>query len=416
MNPLLPFPGFIPDVEAHTMPDGRLYLYGSLDESGSPEYCSRSLKVYSTADPLMREVTDHGIVITNTAAAGGIPGHVGVPFYAPDALYVGGKYLLYYCGADGMEGTAVSDSPAGPFTDPQPLEVADGDGIDPCIFVDDDGSVYYFWGGGTLRGAQLTPDGRHLIPETVHRGILTEWEHGFHEGSSIRKRNGIYYLVYTDISRGRATCISYATSRSVFGPYTKGGVIIDNTFCDNSTWNNHGSIAPYGGKWYVFYHRSSQDSNTSRRVCVEPITFGADGSIAEVVMTSGGAEGELSAFRTLPAACACRIRGDMIVHPDPTNTKEILSRHNSGPYEGSWAEYRYLDFGFGAKSFTLKAAGHCHISVRISGMGEVASLTLDSDELREIIVPLTRTPTGTHVLWLVLGGMQAELDSFRFDA
>lgn len=39
MNPLLPRKFFIPDAEAHVMPDGRLYLYGSCDISGKKEYC-----------------------------------------------------------------------------------------------------------------------------------------------------------------------------------------------------------------------------------------------------------------------------------------------------------------------------------------------------------------------------------------
>lgn len=51
--------------------------------------------------------------------------------------------------------------------------------------------------------------------------ILAEYEHGFHEGASIRKRNGRYYLVYTDISRGKATCMSYAVADSPLGSYKK---------------------------------------------------------------------------------------------------------------------------------------------------------------------------------------------------
>lgn len=85
------------------------------------------------------------------------------------------------------------------------MKGADGDGIDPAVFIDDDGTAYYFWGQFQLRGGILTDDMTALIPESVKSNILTEHEHGFHEGASIRKRNGKYYLVYTDISRGRAT-------------------------------------------------------------------------------------------------------------------------------------------------------------------------------------------------------------------
>ena len=44
---------------------------------------------------------------------------------------------------DDSEGVAVSDRPEGPFTDPVQLPCG---GIDPAIFIDDDGQAYYYWG------------------------------------------------------------------------------------------------------------------------------------------------------------------------------------------------------------------------------------------------------------------------------
>ena len=52
------------------------------------------------------------------------------------------------------------------------------------------------------------------------------------------KRNGIYYFIYADMSRAnRPTSIGYSTSKSPFGPFKYGGVIVDNSYCDPSTWN-----------------------------------------------------------------------------------------------------------------------------------------------------------------------------------
>ncbi len=48
-NPLLPPKHHMPDVEAHVMSDGRLYLYGSYDAC-KKEYCSNFYRVASTAD------------------------------------------------------------------------------------------------------------------------------------------------------------------------------------------------------------------------------------------------------------------------------------------------------------------------------------------------------------------------------
>lgn len=104
------------------------------------------------------------------------------------------------------------------------------------------------------------------------------------------------YLVYADLSRAdMPTCIGYATSKAPFGPYTYGGVIVDNDHCNPNNWNNHGSIAKFNGQWYVFYHRSTHGCNKMRKACVEPITFNPDGSIPEVEMTSQGAGGPLEA-------------------------------------------------------------------------------------------------------------------------
>ncbi len=147
------------------------------------------------------------------------------PLYAPDCVYRDGRYYLFFCLADNSEGVAESLHPAGPFTHAAPVAGAHGDAIDPAALVDEDGQVYYYWGQFHLRGARLRPDLKGIEPGSLHSDLLTEAAHGFHEGASIRKHGGLYYLVYTDISRGRATCLAYATSRSALGPFEKGGIL-----------------------------------------------------------------------------------------------------------------------------------------------------------------------------------------------
>ena len=48
-NPILPLDVHIPDPEAHVMPDGRLYVYGSYD-ARDDMYCSDFHRVASTDD------------------------------------------------------------------------------------------------------------------------------------------------------------------------------------------------------------------------------------------------------------------------------------------------------------------------------------------------------------------------------
>ena len=47
-NPILPTEYHVPDSEAHVMPDGKLYIYGSYDNRDDV-YCSEEYHVVSTA-------------------------------------------------------------------------------------------------------------------------------------------------------------------------------------------------------------------------------------------------------------------------------------------------------------------------------------------------------------------------------
>ena len=56
-NPVLPLACHVPDGEAHVMPDGKLYLYGSYDLH-SDVYCSEEYHVVSTPDLKHWEIED----------------------------------------------------------------------------------------------------------------------------------------------------------------------------------------------------------------------------------------------------------------------------------------------------------------------------------------------------------------------
>ncbi len=418
MNPLLPRTDFIPDAEARVMPDGRLYLYGSMDRSGRKDYCGEQYKVFSTGDPKLEEWTDHGVSFAN-GAGDDLTWMPGTPLYAPDAVERGGRYYLYMCGAGAFEGVAVSDKPQGPFGKAKPVLHADGDGIDPAVFIDDDGQAYYLWGQFHLRGAKLKDDMASLDEGSIVTNLLTEQRHGFHEGASMRKRNGLYYIVYTDISRGKATCMSYAVSEKPLGPYKKGGVIIDNIYCDPDTWNNHGSIAEFKGRWYVFYHRSSQNCKACRRVCAEPIFFDEKGGITEVPMTTQGASAPLPAFSDIDASSACRLKGNVFITPYE-GCGEILTCCGGGNRTYDWAEYLYVDFGTGFPDRSLlfqvrsRGTGRIHIMSEKAGSGFIAGSCVISSEDFSVFETRIDKIEGIRPLWLLFEGKDISVDRFRF--
>ena len=411
MNPLLTENCFMPDAEARVMPDGRLYLYGSWDISGSPDYCSRVMHCFSTDD--MESWIDHGVIFRNDEAFYGIPWNKETALYAPDAIEKDGKYYLYVCGSHKEEGVAVADSPIGPFSAAEKIELADGDSIDPSVFVDDDGQGYLFWGQFSLRGAKLSSDMKATIPESIKRGILTEWEHGFHEGSSIRRRGDKYYMVYTDISRGKATCLSYAIADSPLGPYEKCGVIIDNVYCDPNSWNNHGSIAEFKGQWYVFYHRSSQGKCTCRRVCAEPISFDENGFIREVEQTSRGASAPMNAQLPIRARTACRMMGKCRI--EQIDDKEVLMSPAGGHWGISdWAEYKYINFGdTKITHFNTLVRGKGSITLCVDGDEEISTIEIDNEAF-EWTSSSCKSISGIHPLWLFFKG-DLTIEEFYFE-
>jgi arabinoxylan arabinofuranohydrolase len=412
-NPVLPPDICIPDGEAHAMPDGRLYVYGSYDQHDDV-LCSAEYRVVSTKD--LGEWTVHDVSFAIDAAPWGdeaaaarpvatlgrwtklkhlvrtlrhvhktgvwpafqrmmaatrrIPGPL---LFAPDCIEKDGRYYLYFDLSDGSEGVAIGEHPEGPFTDPVRLPAT---GIDPAVFVDDDGAADYYWGQFRAGGVRLNDDMRGFDTAAVRHNLVTEEQHHFHEGSSMRKIGETYYLVFADTSRGKPTCLGYATSSSPLGPFDYRGVIIDNAGCDPNSWNNHGSIERVGDEWFVFYHRSSGNSPARRRLCVEPISVAADGTIAEVPMTSQGAGAPHARDELIEAWRACEVSGGAYVGPSGGDERLIP------PKPGASGTYRYLSNDAPISRLGIDVTGSGVIEVRVGDYvaeSAVANGTQDID-------------------------------------
>lgn len=404
MNPILPRSEYIPDTEARVWADGRLYLYGSRDREGVEDYCSNSYKVFSTDD--LVHWTDHGVSFET--------GRVGFceakTLYAPDCVFAHGRYWLFFCMPGGREGVAVSDTPAGPFVNASPVEGADGLGIDPTALVDDDGSVYLYWGQDSLHAARLSDDMRSILPATLHHGVLTHEAHGFHEGASIRKIKGRFVLLYCDGTRGRATSLSYAVADSPFGPFDRRDVVIDNTNCDPLSWNIHGSLCNFRNQWYVFYHRSSGNSRYQRRVCAEPVTIHPDGTIDEVCMTTRGAGPTLRAADGIDAWRACSLYGR--IHTRVEGNREFL--HSEG--EGNTAELRDVLFA-GESSLRVCVRGSGGFLINPGWLTAPSLARIEVEEASDwivVVTPLLQIPEGELSLHLYFTGGTLDVGEMTF--
>ena len=396
-NPVLPAGVHVPDCEAHVMEDGRLYLYGSYDDRDDV-YCSSEYHVVSTEDMenwTIYDVSFRGgdVPWFNNPEAVHYPGldwSNPTPFikkmlekdaaegrdikeqldkaesekppllFAPDCIEKDGKYYLYFCMNDESEGAAVSDKPEGPFENPVQLPCG---GIDPAVFIDKDGSAYYYWGQIYSYGVKLNEDMVSFDRKNIVSNLVTEEEHFFHEGSSMRKIGDTYYYVYADMERGKPTSLGYSTGKSPMGPFEYKGIIIDNDGCDPASWNNHGSIECFNGQWYVFYHRCSRGTQQYRRLCIEKIEILEDGSIPEVKMTSQGTGEPFTNGEIIYGYQACGLKGSAYIAPDKKGSEYLTNIK-----DGDRAVFRYVSTGTGFSETRIRAEGSGAVNVFINGI------------------------------------------------
>lgn len=304
------------DPAAHVF-DGELYIYPSHDiESGIPEndlgdhFDMRDYHVFSM-DELDGEVTDHGVALDIRD----VP-WAGRQMWDTDAAHRDGKYYLYFPAKDKTDifkiGVAVSDRPEGPFT-PEPHPIIGSYSIDPCVFRDDDGKHYmYFgglWGGQLQRyrdnkaqeyGMEPGDDEPAMCPKVAAMSLdmlgfdeepgdlLILDEHGeplqagdhkrrFFEASWMHKYRGKYYFSY---STGNTHLLCYATGDNPYGPFTYQGVILTPVV----GWTTHHSIVEYKGKWYLFHHDSVPSGGKTwlRSLKVVELKYKADGHIRTI--------------------------------------------------------------------------------------------------------------------------------------
>jgi len=413
-NPIVPAGVYIADPSAHVWKDGKMYIYGSNDESRD-YWCSYVHHVLSSADLQQWDLTRD--VFASRGPGDQVPYNDNLLF-APDCAYKNGTYYLYYCQPSNTEaeGVATSQSPLGPFVNGRKMETGGISEIDPCVFVDDDGQAYYIWGQFTAKVARLKSNMTEIDLSTIKDSVVTEKEHYFHEGGYMVKRNGIYYFIYTHMGRAnRPTCIGYSTAKSPFGPFKYGGVIIDNSHCDPSVWNNHGSIVEFNGKWNVFYHRSTHNSQMMRKACVEPISFNPDGSINEVEMTSQGAGRPLKATFQIEAERACLLFGNTRIRAFSANGEELGGIRNKDN-----VAYKYLDFGEGVDEFDIRVApGKKGGSIQLAldqpwhpAIGTVEIKPGNGEKDWQTFSCKVKKTSGVHALWLRFSG---ETDTDLFD-
>ena len=484
MNPILPLNEYIPDGEPHVFED-RVYLYGSHDKARGTRFCIRDYTVWSAPVDDLSKWTNHGVTYKKMQDPRSKLGRE-VDYYAPDCVRGNdGRYYLYYCAMGpntknfGPMSVAVSNEPCGPFEYLGDIRYADGTPVlkyltnDPAV-INDNGRIWLYYGWGLARDFRskiLSPlynfvqsklfarpiseiketkpsilscavvelcDDMMTVkgePKAVLDSKTTApkdselYNHAFYEAPSIRKIGDTYYLVY---SSGENNELCYATSEYPDKGFEYRGVIISNS--DLGYKGNkkkkapagtiHGGIECINGKWYVFYHRCTNNTDFSRQACAEPIEILADGSISQVEITTQGVGEPIKAVGELEAARCCNLITKQSVRLGVGKAQKRTRIDDDGKdifvadiEDGTELGYKYLSFT-NVKKISLTCLGReavieIFINDERQKCGEVKTETTTDWQSFSANADI---PDGTHALYLKIRGKgKRDVKKMRFN-
>ena len=260
-----------------------VFLYSGHDEEDATGFKMQNWLLYTSTD--MVNWTDHGVVASLkdfkwvTVDNGA---------WAPQCIRRNNKFYMYCPMPNGVGiGVLVSNSPYGPFKDPigKALINNGSQDIDPTILINDDGQAYLYWGNPELWYIKLNEDMITCTGDPVRMPEFVKIKgekDPFHyqEGPWAWKRNGHYYMAYA------STCcpegIGYAMGNSPTGPWDFKGMIMEG---DQRSSGNHPGIIDYKGNSYALGFnyailKQTMSKHYERRsICVEQLTYNADGTI-----------------------------------------------------------------------------------------------------------------------------------------
>lgn len=207
-NPILS--GFYPDPSICRVGDD-YYLVNSTFEyfPGVPIFHSKDLVNWRQIGHVL--TTPSQLPLEKARASAGI--------FAPTLRYHDGTFYMVTTNVSGVGNFYVTATdPAGPWSERHPL---DNEGIDPSLFFDDDGKVYYIrhvgGGDGYIGQQELDLETGKLVGEMkkIWGGTGGVWA----EGPHMVKRDGKYYLMIAEGGTSFNHMVTIARSDSPWGPF-----------------------------------------------------------------------------------------------------------------------------------------------------------------------------------------------------
>ena len=218
-NPILK--GFYPDPSICRVGDDYYLVTSSFEYyPGFPIFHSKDLVHWEQIGHVLDRASQ--LNLDSIRVSGGV--------YAPTIRYHNGIfYVINTLIGKGGNYLVTATNPAGPWSDP--IWLNDTPGIDPSLFFDEDGKVYYTGNG---RPADNTPDSkkRHIwlqeldlsIYKLIGQKKIILVEGALHDAQNaeaphLYKKDGYYYLIIAEGGTGDNHAVTIFRSKNISGPY-----------------------------------------------------------------------------------------------------------------------------------------------------------------------------------------------------
>ena len=274
--------------------DGRFDLYCS-SHSRTP-----GIKCWTSEDMIHFEY--RGFVCTDPRTTGA---------YAPEVVYNAGKFWMVTSPRGSGHYLMKSDSPLGPF---EVFSENLGIGIDGSIFIDDDGSSWFYRAShqGIRVHKMPTADEIDVRSEAIPASYLYHWT----EGPQVIKRDGRYFLTDTGnhvCSRGYHVdyCVSHEGPDRGYRKLRDGMLLIEIRDEYHALGHSSTCIGPDMDTAYIIYHKNILNEYNHplyRSMCIDRLFFNGDRMYCNATWWKQPAP--------VQPVCACRNGEGMVACPE----------------------------------------------------------------------------------------------------
>lgn len=273
-NPILA--GFYPDPSVCRVGDDYYLVHSTFEYfPGVPIFHSRDMVHWRQIGHVLTRPSQ--LPLEKMRSSGGV--------FAPTLRYHDGTFYLVTTNVWGTSNFFVTATdPAGPWSEPTLL---DREGIDPSLFFDDDGTVYYIrhvGGGDGYIGQQVLDLKTGKLQGEMKKiwgGTGGVWA----EGPHMYKKDGKYYLMISEGGTSYGHRVTIARSDSPWGPFE---ACPHNPILTHMDRPEHALqalghadlVETPAGWWAVFLGirpQGGQFHHLGRETMLAPVTWDADG-------------------------------------------------------------------------------------------------------------------------------------------